>query len=501
MMRNPSLLLDTGVLYREDNLNQLAQMPDECVDLIYLDPPFFSNRVYQVIWGDEAEVRSFEDRWEGGIQHYIDWMHERMLELHRVLRPTGTVYFHCDPHASHYLKVMLDGVFGYERFRNEIIWQRTLAKGNTTRRLPNNHDVILGYQKSDEGTWNGDTMFVRYVPDDLDEKTLSKYKYRDSDGRLYRLDNLISPNPDRPNLIYEFMGVTKVWRWTKERMLAAQEAGMIVQTHPGNVPQFKRYLDEQRGKPLGDVWTDIPPLNSQARERLGYPTQKPLALMERIIAASSNPNDVVLDPFCGCGTTIAAAERLGRRWIGIDISTTAMEIMRRRLLKLGCQPVIENAPNSIPALKELRPFEFQNWIVNAVNGTQSAKRVGDMGIDGYWFFTKEPIQVKQSEHVGRNVVDNFETALRRAGENAGYIIAFSFTRDAVDEVARAKGDGFNIRLVKVAEILLLVKGALDFSKRIGPQPATIDELPLPLVRRPTDKPTAEELVASDRRAG
>jgi hypothetical protein len=178
-----------------------------------------------------------------------------------------------------------------------------------------------------------------------------------------------------------------------------------------------------------------------------------------------------------------------------------MEIMRRRLLKLGCQPVIENAPNSIPALKELRPFEFQNWIVNAVNGTQSAKRVGDMGIDGYWFFTKEPIQVKQSEHVGRNVVDNFETALRRAGENAGYIIAFSFTRDAVDEVARAKGDGFNIRLVKVAEILLLVKGALDFSKRIGPQPATIDELPLPLVRRPTDKPTAEELVASDRRAG
>ena len=177
-----------------------------------------------------------------------------------------------------------------------------------------------------------------------------------------------------------------------------------------------------------------------------------------------------------------------------------MEVMRRRLLKQGCEPAIENAPNSIPALKELRPFEFQNWVINAVNGTHSPRKVGDMGIDGYWFLTKEPIQVKQSEHVGRNVVDNFETALRRAGETAGYVVAFSFTRGAVEETARAKKDGLNIRLVKVAEILLLFKGAMDFSQRLGPQPESIADLPLPLVRKASDKPTAEELIESDRRA-
>jgi DNA modification methylase len=495
-MHNPSPLLDTGVLYREDNLIQLARFPDECIDLVYLDPPFFSNRVYEVIWGDEAEVRSFEDRWAGGIQNYIEWMQERVVHLHRVLRPDGSLYFHCDPHASHYLKVMLDEVFGFRNCQNEIVWKRFSSK-NDPNRYGRSHDVILFYTKGPKFTWN--TQYGPFEEDYVD----TNYRYTEEETRRrYRLSDLTANKPGG-DTDYEWHGMTpyrgRHWAYSRENMDQFLAEGRIVFRRTG-MPVYKRYLDEMPGVPLQDVWTDIR-LHAGSNERLGYPTQKPRELLERMIVASSNIGDVVLDPFCGCGTTIEAAHRLNRQWIGIDISTTAMEIMRRRLLKVGCVPTIENTPSSIPALKELKPFEFQNWIVNAVNGTQSAKKVGDMGIDGYWFFTKEPIQVKQSEHVGRNVVDNFETALRRAGETAGYIVAFSFTRDAVEETARAKHDGFNIRLVKVSEILLLVRGALDFSKKIGPQPATIDELPLPLVRKPNEKPTAEELVESDRRVG
>lgn len=488
---------ETGVLYRDDNLTVLQSLPSESVDLIYLDPPFFSNRIYEVIWGEEAEVRSFEDRWAGGIQHYIDWMKGRLVELHRVLKSTGSLYLHCDPHASHYLKVALDGIFGFDRFRNEIIWQRTLAKGLMTRRLPNNHDVLLTYQKGGAATWNAEEVFQGYDATDLDEKTREKYSLRDEDGRRYQLTSLINPNPDRPNLTYEFLGITRVWRWTKERMQEAYDRGLVVQSRPGNVPRLKRYLDEQRGRPIGDVWVDIPPINSRARERLGYPTQKPEALLERIIRASSVPGDIVLDPFCGCGTTVAVADRLKRRWIGIDISATAVEIMRRRLLKQHCPPRIENAVQTIADLKRLKPFEFQNWIINAVYGTHSPRKVGDMGIDGYWFFTREPIQVKQSEHVGRNVVDNFETAIRRAGHDKGYVIAFSFTRGAVEEAARAKKEGLVIQLVKVAEVVLLVKRPHG---KLGPQPGSVDELPLPPMRKPKDLPSAAELIESDQRA-
>ena len=176
-----------------------------------------------------------------------------------------------------------------------------------------------------------------YDPQNLDEKTASKYRHREPDGRLYRLDNLINPNRDRPNLTYEFLGVTRVWRWTRERMQTAYNAGLVVQRKPGGVPQLKRYLDEQKGRPFGDVWTDIPPINSQAQERTGYPTQKPLTLYERIIKASSNEGDMVLDPFCGCATTLVAAERLKRQWVGIDIWDEAHETVIKRLQKEGLE--------------------------------------------------------------------------------------------------------------------------------------------------------------------
>ena len=173
--------------------------------------------------------------------------------------------------------------------------------------------MILSYQISDRATWNNDAVFTAYDRSALDDKTAKKYCHSDPDGRLYRLDNLINPNSDRPNLTYEFLGVTRVWRWTRERMQAAYDAGLVVQTRPGTVPQYKRYLDAQRGSPLADVWADIDPLNSQARERLGYPTQKPEALLQRIILAGSTEDDTVLDPFCGCGTAVVAAEPMAKK--------------------------------------------------------------------------------------------------------------------------------------------------------------------------------------------
>ena len=343
-------------LYFGDNLSILREhVADASVDLIYLDPPFNSNATYNVLFrersGDEsaAQITAFDDTWHWSLESerayqdvvthgpakvgqllaamraflgqndmmaYLTMMAQRMIELHRVLKPTGSIYLHCDPTASHYLKLLLDAVFGAQQFRNEIVWQRTIAKGLMSKQFANNHDVIISYRKTIASTWNLDATFQPYDEISLDTKTAAKYSHRDADGRLYRLDNLTNPNRNRPNLTYEFLGVTRVWRWTKERMQAAYDQGLVVQTRPGAVPSLIRYLDEQRGRPFGDVWTDIPPINSQAKERLGYPTQKPEALLERIINASSNEGDVVLDPFCGCGTAVAAAERLNRQLDG-----------------------------------------------------------------------------------------------------------------------------------------------------------------------------------------
>ncbi len=281
-------------------------------------------------------------------------------------------------------------------FRNEIIWQRTLAKALTSRQLPNNHDILLCYQKSDDATYNGDAMFQPYDLANLDEKTASKYTHHDPDGRLYQLDNLINPNPDRPNLTYEFLGITRVWRWTKERMQAAYDAGLVIQPNPGSVPRYKRYLDEQRGRPLGDVWTDIPPINSQAQERLGYPTQKPLALLERIINASSNPGDVVLDPFCGCGTAVHAAQKLGRNWIGIDITPLAITLIEKRLKEAfpALQFAVEGIPTDLDGAKDLAArdkYHFQWWACALVGAQpyQGKKKGADSGIDGVIYFSDD----------------------------------------------------------------------------------------------------------------
>ncbi|HNS22514.1 MAG TPA: DNA methyltransferase, partial [Sedimentisphaerales bacterium] len=276
-----------------------------------------------------------------------------------------------------------------------------------------------------------------------------------NDERIYRLDNLINPNHDRPNLTYEFLGVTRVWRWTKARMQEAYEQGVVVQTKSGAVPQLKRYLDEQEGRPIDTVWTDVPPINSQAQERLGYPTQKPLALLNRIIKASTNENDIVLDAFCGCGTALVAAENLGRQWIGIDISPTACRVMAKRLRdvcgikedeklwRIGRGFVVRDLPWTEEQLHKIPPFEFENWAVIALGGIPNKAQVGDMGIDGrifpisslpakqtarkgetpafdefldHWY----PIQVKQKDKVGRPDIDAFEAMMTREDRQKGF---------------------------------------------------------------------------------
>lgn len=435
--------LETSVLYCDDNLERLAQFPEACVDLIYLDPPFFSNRSYEVIWGDEAEVRSFEDRWEGGVQVYVEWMRERMIELHRILKDTGTIYLHCDHHAGHYLKVMMDEVFGRNNFLNEIIWHYQTASGAPKKWLHRNHDTILRYAAKNPKlvTWH-------HPRSPWPAATLKKWQV-DEEGQIYRVQNKFN----------------------------------------------KRYYVNPDGKLDDDVW-DIT-LSSRTGERLGYPTQKPQALLDRIIASSSNKGDIVLDPFAGCGTCLVSAHRLGRQWIGIDISPTAVGLMRRRMAKIGAQPVkVVGMPVTVDELKTLRPFEFQNWVIQQIHGTHSRRKTNDMGVDGYTFLEHNPVQVKQSERIGRNVVDNFETAVERSRKDKGVIIGLSFTRGAYEEAARAKAaKGLHIELITVAELLK------DPKNLITPAPGGLfaDDEPLPMPRPKDARPSPEELVESDKK--
>jgi DNA modification methylase len=494
----PISYLETGVLYCDDNLHRLSEFPDECIDLIYLDPPFFSNRNYEVIWGDEAEVRSFEDRWDGGIQVYVEWLTDRLRQLHRVLKPTGSFFLHCDPNASHYLKVRLDEMFGPRNFRNEIVWKRFSAK-NDPKRFGRSHDTLLYYTKSAKYTWH--PQYGPFEEDYIQEN----YRYVEEEtGRRYRLSDLTANKPGG-DVDYEWHGMRpykgRHWAYSRENMDRFLKEGRIVFRRTG-MPVYKRYLDEQPGVPLQDVWTDIR-LTAGSKERVGYPTQKPEALLERIIIASSNEGDVILDPFCGCGTTVAVAERLGREWIGIDISPTAMGVMQHRLLKQtngAVNPKIIGLPVTLDDLKAIGHFEFQNWVIRRIHGTPAPRKSGDMGIDGYSFMEQLPVQVKQSERVGRNTVDNFETAVRRSGKGKGYIVAFSFARGAKEEAARVKAaESLEIVLIKVADLLdgppERITPTLD---RLFPKlPKSVLDLPLPPARPKAAKPRPEELIESD----
>lgn len=477
-----SAVVDTGVIWCGDNLEKMSHLPNGCVDLIYIDPPFNSNRNYEVFWGETRERRSFEDR-HASTQAYIDFMRPRCVELARVLHKNGTLYYHCDDHASHYVKVMLDQVFGVNNFINEVIWKRTTARSDA-KRWNQMHDTLFVYTGSGGAhTWN--PVYEPYREDYLAEK----YCHKEADGRRYTLSDMTSPNP-RPNMMYDWKGFRspeKGWRYSRETMAQLDKEGRVwYPDDKSRRPRLKRYLDEMPGIPMGSVWTDIQPLNSQAIERIGYPTQKPISLLERIITASSHEDDIVLDAFCGCGTALVAAQKLKRQWIGIDQSPTACRVMAKRLRddcglsederlwKIGRGFIVRDLPWSADKLRKIPPFEFENWAVIALGGVRNVAQVGDMGIDGriypasalsvgkkkmakaqlpfmdVWY----PVQVKQKDKVGRPDIDLFETVMMREDRTKGFYVSFDYTSDAMTEIgAFFKRTGKVIVALTVNDIL------------------------------------------------
>ena len=425
--------MDSNSLYYGDNLDILRRyVRDESADLIYLDPPFNSNQTYNVLFQekdgsqsasqikafgdtwhwDETAARSYEETVETGGQvaeamqafrkllgtndmlAYMSMMAPRLVELRRVLKPTGSLYLHCDPTASHFLKLLMDAVFGSANFRTEIVWKRTSAHSDTKqgrRQHGRIHDVLLFYTKNDDWNWN--PVYTEYDREYVE----NFYRFVEPDGRRYGLWDLTGPGgAAKGNPSYEVMGVRKYWRYTQEKMSELIAQGRVVQVKPGAVPRYKRYLDEMPGVPLQDLWTDIRPIGSQAAERLGYPTQKPVALLERIIQASSNEGDTILDPFCGCGTTIAAAQKLDRRWIGIDITQLAISLIRYRLgdsFGKDCRFEVIGEPTSLPdatALAKQDPYQFQWWALGLVRARPADEKKGaDRGIDGRRYFHDE----------------------------------------------------------------------------------------------------------------
>ena len=411
--------VENRTIFENDNLHVLRGLGTDTIDLIYLDPPFNSNRTFEAPVSSEAAGAAFKDSWTledldntshgelaekqpelyhtisaaefshgKAMKAYLIMMSIRMLEMHRILKPTGTIYLHCDDNASHYLKMMMDSIFGKDNFRNEIIWQRAVtSKGNLKKGLARDSDAIFRYSKTNAFVWNHGAVTIPYDMGNLDEKTKRQYCYVEPDTeRLVSYTSITAQvqDPDS-HLTYEIMGVTRTWRWAEVRMLKEIKAGRIVQIRPGNVPRYKRYLDEQKGKTLNNIWVDIPNLTAKSKERIGYPTQKPLALLERIIRASSNPGDMVLDPFCGCATTCIAAERLQRRWVGIDLSPKSFELVNMRLEQHGImKQIIHRTDSPIPkphkqdqthkhtlfGLQEGKcngcqvPFPFHNMTVN-----------------------------------------------------------------------------------------------------------------------------------------
>ncbi|MBC6441286.1 MAG: HNH endonuclease [Rhodospirillales bacterium] len=355
----------SGTVWTGDNLPVLRGMNDACVDLIYLDPPFNSNRNYEAPIGSKAAGAAFKDAWTlddvdvhehgeladrnpaayavieaarqahgKGMQSYLIFMAVRLMEMRRVLKPTGSIYLHCDPTASHYLKLLMDGVFGQSAFRCEITWRRTNTHNDAKHTFPNVADVILFYGPED-------SRFNPIYEPHSSEYIAKFYRHDDQDGRgLYRLDNMASPNP-RPNMMYKWKGYPcpeKGWRYQTERMQELHDQKRIhYPVHKDGSPDFtrrpclKRYLKEQKGAVVGNVWDNIKPIGTHAKERTGYPTQKPLALLERIIQASSSKGDMVFDPFCGCATSLVAADRLQRGWAGVDLSPLAVKLVNDRI--------------------------------------------------------------------------------------------------------------------------------------------------------------------------
>ena len=465
--------MNVNKLILGDNLEIMKSMDSESIDLIYLDPPFFSNRNYEIIWGDEGEVRSFKDRWSGGMDHYIGWLKERVEQMHRLLKPTGSIFLHCDWHANAYIRVeILDRIFGMTNFRNEIIWKRNFTKKGSQFKMSRfaiNTDTIFFYSKTENYVFK--TPRIK----NLDEAELLKiYDKVDENGKRYKSEPIELPKMmARHNLIFEYRGYTPEFGWmmNKEKLEELNRLNKIYFTKNGK-PRRKNFADDYEGSEVDNIWMDILPVGQAQSEIIGYPTQKPEHLIERIINAASKEGQKIMDPFVGGGTTLAVADKLQRNWIGIDQSVQAIKVSEYRLnaeQSLFSDPFIVMLHKyDYDTLRYKDAFQFESWIVTQFGGQPNVKQRGDLGMDGK-AADGAPIQVKRSDGIGRNVIDNFYSALQRydkrlydkniaEGKPAGYIIAFSFGRGAIEEVARLKNrENVIINLVEVASIVPISK--------------------------------------------
>jgi site-specific DNA-methyltransferase (adenine-specific) len=493
-------------LYYGDNLAVLrSHVEDASVDLVYLDPPFNSNATYNILFKSptgasaDAQIEAFEDTWawndkaedafdqvgrsgathafdllramraflgENDMMAYLAMMAVRLLELHRVLKPTGSLYLHCDPTASHYLKLLLDGVFGPDRFLSEIVWKRTSAH-NSARRWGPVHDIILLYARSPAFTWN--RMFLPY-----DEKYVRTfYRHTDAGGRRFRLSDLTGSGTRNgesgrpwggfdPTAHGRHWGVPSVVKEEfGERVLSPHgwldlfhAHGLIEMTgEGGGWPHVRRYLDRMPGQAVQDIIDDIPPLSRRHAERMGYPTQKPLALLERIIAASSNEGGVVLDPFCGCGTAVHAAQKLGRKWIGIDVTHLAISLIEKRMRDAfpGVSFTVEGTPKDLASAEDLAArdkYQFQWWAVSMVDAMPfgGKKKGADGGIDGVIYFKpdgkrtdKALVSVKGGDHVGVQMIRDLHSAMERERAPIGVFLTKALPTAAMEREAAAVG--------------------------------------------------------------
>lgn len=485
----------SNTLYFGDNLDVLRHhVPDESVDLVYLDPPFNSNATYNVLFRgptgehSRAQIEAFEDTWhwnqaaniafdevmtsgntdaaemlramksflkENDLMAYLCMMAVRLLELHRVLKPTGSIYLHCDPTTSHYLKVLLDAVFGPANFRSEIVWKRSTSHGNVGRNYGSLTDRMLFYAKGRNYIWR--QQFA-----ELGKEYVSfKFSNVDADGRRWQSVSLRNPGI-RPNLQYPYTASNgriyhphpNGWAVGRERMQGYDREGRLhFPARADGQLRLKQYLDERPGTRLQNIWDDIPAINSQAQERLGYPTQKPVALLERIIAASSNEGDLVLDPFCGCGTTVHAAQKLNRRWAGIDITHLAIGLVRRRLIDAFPRAHFDivGVPKDVGGARELAAadkHQFQLWALSLVEAQpyRGGRKGGDGGVDGHLYFKpdgrsteKAIVSVKGGQHLNPGMVRDLLGTVENERAKMGIFVTLEKPTSRMLQAASAAG--------------------------------------------------------------
>jgi DNA modification methylase len=485
--------IDTNVLYYGDNLDILRKyIPDNSIDLIYLDPPFNSKATYNVLFKEpsgkpsQAQMEAFEDSWHWGMESekalqeiaaskiapaevkelmavlpklvggrndmlaYLTMMCIRLIELKRVLKDTGSIYLHCDPTASHYLKILMDTIFGVMNLRNEIIWKRTTSHGDWkqgAKQLGRVHDTILFYSKSESNTWN--TPFIPFSEEQINQQ----YYKTDSANRRYRL---VTPTAKKPggDTSYEWKGVKppkgRFWAYTKAKMEEMDKNKQLYYSNTGQ-PYIIYYLDERPGVAAQSVWTDISPMSPTSKERLGYATQKPEALLERIIKASSNEGDVVLDPFCGCGTAVVVAEKLKRKWIGIDITHLAIGLMKWRLKNIVPMPEFKvvGEPKDLASAVQLadeNKYQFQWWAVSHIGGQPygDKKKGADSGIDGFIYYMDEKdkikkaiVSVKGGKNVSVSMIRDLGHVIEREKADIGIFLTLEEpTRPMLEEAAQ-----------------------------------------------------------------